>query len=98
VLESFFDQTRSDSTFEYRLISATIGYMATIVPLLIARIFLPNKPRPSRPALLMVVFATAGLIRGLTLLEFSILSGQFQEGEILYRWWVDHCLPLSPLS
>jgi signal transduction histidine kinase len=80
-----FDQTRSDSTFEYRLISATIGYIATIVPLLIARIFLPNKPRPSRPALLMVVFASAGLIRGLTLLEFSILSGQFQEGEILYR-------------
>ena len=80
-----FDQTRSDSTFEYRLISATIGYIATIVPLLIARIFLPNKPRPSRPALLMVVFALAGLIRGLTLLEVSILSGQFQEGEILYR-------------
>ena len=80
-----FDQTRSDATFEYRLISATIGYIATIVPLLIARIFLPNKPRPSRPALLMVVFALAGLIRGLTLLEFSILSGQFQEGEILYR-------------
>jgi signal transduction histidine kinase len=80
-----FDQTRSDSTFEYRLISATIGYIATIVPLLIARIFLPNKPRPSRPALLMVVFALAGLIRGLTLLELSILSGQFQEGEILYR-------------
>ena len=80
-----FDQTRSDSTFEYRLISATIGYIATIVPLLIARIFLPNRPRPSRPALLMVVFALAGLIRGLTLLEVSILSGQFQEGEILYR-------------
>ena len=80
-----FDQTRSDSTFEYRLISATIGYIATIIPLLIARIFLPNEPRPSRPALLMVVFALAGLIRGLTLLEFSILSGQFQEGEILYR-------------
>ncbi len=80
-----FDQTRSDATFEYRLISAIIGYIATIVPLLIARIFLPNKPRPSRPALLMVVFALAGLIRGLTLLEFSILSGQFQEGEILYR-------------
>ena len=80
-----FDQTRSDSTFEYRLVSATIGYIATIIPLLIARIFLPNKPRPSRPALLMVVFALAGLVRGLTLLEFSILSGQFQEGEILYR-------------
>ena len=80
-----FDQTRSDSTIGYRLISATIGYIATIVPLLIARIFLPNKPRPSRPALLMVVFALAGLIRGVTLLEFSILSGQFQEGEILYR-------------
>ncbi|MSZ17108.1 MAG: hypothetical protein F2615_02470, partial [Actinobacteria bacterium] len=80
-----FDQTRSDSTFGYRLISATIGYIATIVPLLIARIFLPNKPRPSRPALLMVVFASAGLIRGVTLLEFSILSGQFQEGELLYR-------------
>ena len=80
-----FDQTRSDSTFGYRLISATIGYIATIVPLLVARIFLPNKPRPSRPALLMVIFALAGLIRGVTLLEFSILSGQFQEGELLYR-------------
>jgi len=80
-----FDQTRSDSTFEYRLLSATVGYIATIVPLLIARIFLPNKPRPSRPALLMVIFAVTGLIRGVTLLEFSILSGQYQEGEILYR-------------
>ena len=80
-----FDQTRSDSTFEYRLISATIGYIATIIPLLIARIFLPNTPRPSRPALMMVVFALTGLIRGGTLLEFSILSGQFQEGELVYR-------------
>jgi signal transduction histidine kinase len=33
----------------------------------------------------MAIFALAGLVRGLTLLEFSILSGQFQEGEILYR-------------
>ena len=80
-----FDQTRSDSTFEYRLISSTAGYFATIVPLLIARIFLPNKPRKSRPVLIMVIFALAGLIRGLTLLEFSILFGEFQEGEILYR-------------
>jgi len=80
-----FDQTRFDSTFEYRLISATIGYIATIIPLLIARIFLPNTPRPSRPALMMVVFALTGLIRGGTLLEFSILSGQFQEGELVYR-------------
>ena len=80
-----FDQTRSDATFEYRLISATIGYIATIIPLLIARIFLPNTPRPSRPALMMVVFALTGLIRGGTLLEFSILSGQFQEGELVYR-------------
>jgi signal transduction histidine kinase len=80
-----FDQTRSDSTFEYRLLSATIGYIATIFPLLIARIFLPNKPRPSRPALMMMVFLFAGLIRGATLLEFSIVSGEFQEGELIYR-------------
>jgi signal transduction histidine kinase len=80
-----FDQTRSDSTFEYRLLSATIGYIATIIPLLIARIFLPNKPRPSRPALMMMVFLFAGLIRGATLLEFSIVSGEFQEGELIYR-------------
>ena len=80
-----FDQTRSESTFEYRFLSSTVGYIATIVPLLIARIFLPNKPRRSRPALMMVIFALTGLIRGITLLEFSILSGQYQEGEILYR-------------
>jgi len=80
-----FDQTRSDSTFEYRLLSATIGYFAVIIPLLIARIFLPNKPRPSRPALMMMIFAVAGLIRGATLLEFSILSGQYEQGELLYR-------------
>jgi signal transduction histidine kinase len=80
-----FDQTRSDATFEYRLLSATVGYIATIIPLLIARIFLPNKPRKSRPALIMAIFMVAGLIRGATLLEFSILSGQFQEGELLYR-------------
>ena len=80
-----FDQTRSDATFEYRLLSATIGYVATIIPLLIARIFLPNEPRPSRPALMMMVFLFAGLIRGATLLEFSIVSGEFQEGELIYR-------------
>jgi fumarate reductase subunit D len=60
-----FDQTRSDAPLEYRLLSATIGYIATITPLLIARIFLPNKPRPSRPALMMAIFLLAGLIRGL---------------------------------
>ena len=80
-----FDQTRSDAPLEYRLLSATIGYIATIAPLLIARIFLPNKPRPSRPALMMAIFLLAGLIRGATLLEVSILSGEFQEGELLYR-------------
>ena len=80
-----FDQTRSDAPLEYRLLSATIGYIATITPLLIARIFLPNKPRPSRPALMMAIFLLAGLIRGATLLEVSILSGEFQEGELLYR-------------
>jgi signal transduction histidine kinase len=80
-----FDQTRTETSFEYRLLSTTVGYLATITPLLIARIFLPNKPRPSRPALMMGVFLIAGLVRGATLLEFSILSGQFQEGELLYR-------------
>jgi signal transduction histidine kinase len=33
----------------------------------------------------MTIFALAGLVRGATLLELSILSGQFQEGELLYR-------------
>jgi len=80
-----FDVTRIESTFEYRLLSSTIGYLATITPLLIARIFLPNKPRKSRPALIMAIFMLAGLIRGAVLLEFSVLSGQFQEGELLYR-------------
>jgi signal transduction histidine kinase len=80
-----FDQTRTETSFEYRLLSTTVGYLATITPLLIARIFLPNKPRPSRPVLVMGVFLIAGLVRGATLLEFSILSGQYQEGELLYR-------------
>jgi len=80
-----FDQTRTDSTIEYRLLGTTIGYLATIIPLLIARIFLPNKPRPSRPFLIMSIFLLAGLVRGATLLEFSILSGEFQQGELLYR-------------
>ena len=80
-----FDQTRTDSSFEYRVLSTTVGYLATITPLLIARIFLPNKPRPSRPALIMGIFLVAGLVRGATLLVFSILSFQFQEGELLYR-------------
>jgi signal transduction histidine kinase len=33
----------------------------------------------------MMIFMLAGLVRGATLLEFSILSGEFQEGELLYR-------------
>ena len=80
-----FDQTRSDSAFDYRFLSATVGYIATIIPLLIARIFLPNKPRKSRPALIMGIFLLAGLIRGATLLELSVWSGEFQERELLYR-------------
>ena len=80
-----FDQTRSDATFEYRFLSATVGYIATIIPLLVARIFLPNKPRKSRPALIMAIFLLAGLIRGATLLQLSVLAEQFQEGELLYR-------------
>jgi signal transduction histidine kinase len=80
-----FDQTRSEATLEYRLLSATVGYIATIIPLLIARIFLPNKPRKSKPLLIMSIFLLAGMVRGATLLEFSILSVQFQEGELIYR-------------
>jgi signal transduction histidine kinase len=34
---------------------------------------------------MMAIFLLAGLIRGATLLEVSILSGEFQEGELLYR-------------
>jgi signal transduction histidine kinase len=34
---------------------------------------------------MMAIFLLAGLIRGATLLEVSILSGEFQEGELVYR-------------
>jgi signal transduction histidine kinase len=80
-----FDQLRLDGTFLIRLLVTTIGYLATVIPLLIARRALPNKPRPSRPVLILILFFMVGLIRGSVLLLLSIAIGEYQPGEELFR-------------
>lgn len=80
-----FDLIRFDSGLGTRLLSATAGYFGTIIPLLIARIFFPDKPRESRPLALMLVFFVAGLSRGLTLIGVSVVSGEYQSGDEIFR-------------
>jgi len=80
-----FDQIRLDGTFLVRLLVAALGYLATVVPLLFARLALPDKPRPSRPLLVMFIFLLAGFIRGSTLLLTSIALGEYEPGEEIFR-------------
>jgi signal transduction histidine kinase len=81
-----FEQIRINGDFSDRIFITSIGYLATVIPLLIVRtFFLPDKPRPTRPVLLMAIFLLVGLIRGATLLSLSISFEELQPGEVIFR-------------
>lgn len=80
-----FDLLRLEGPLAIRVLVTTAGYFATIVPLLIARIFLPDRPRESRPVAIVVVFLLAGVVRGATLLGLGIINGEYEPGDEIFR-------------
>lgn len=80
-----FDVIRMPGNLGVRFLTATVGYMATVIPLLIARRWYPDKPRESKPAALMLVFVIAGLARGIALLLMAQLTGEYQPGDEVFR-------------
>lgn len=80
-----FDLLRLEGPLAVRVLATLAGYLATILPLLIARIFLPDRPRESKPVAIVLVFLFAGLIRGATLLGLGILNGEYEPGDEIFR-------------
>ncbi|CAB4632100.1 unannotated protein [freshwater metagenome] len=80
-----FDSLRLETTFLERFLVATVGYLVTISPLIVARIVLTGKLEKSRPLLIASLFLLAGFIRGITLLNVEMITGQHQPGEEFFR-------------
>ena len=80
-----FESLRLDTTFLERLLVATAGYIATVIPLVIARYLIFRKSDRSRPFLVLGVFLLAGFLRGTTNLALDVYTGQFTAGEELFR-------------
>lgn len=80
-----FESLRLDSNFLERLLASTAGYSATIIPIVLARIFYFEKKK-SYPALaILLLFLASGFARGLTLLGIDFLTLQYEPGAELYR-------------
>ncbi|MFM7014276.1 MAG: hypothetical protein ACKOXT_04750, partial [Actinomycetota bacterium] len=80
-----FESTKLEQPLSLRMFFSLIGYLATIAVLLFARIYLPDKPRPSRPGLILMVFAIAGYVRGIVLTLISNYTVGISLDETLYR-------------
>lgn len=80
-----FDLLRLEGPLAIRVLVTIAGYVATVLPLLIARIFLPDRPRESKPGWIVLVFLLAGFIRGATLLGLGILNGEYEPGDEIFR-------------
>lgn len=80
-----FEYLRLDTTFTERFLVATVGYLAVIIPMIIARSLLKGRPIKSRPGFVLAVFLVAGLVRGATLLGVDSLTGQSTPGAELFR-------------
>jgi signal transduction histidine kinase len=80
-----FEAIRLDDSFAVRLAATTAGYLATIIPLLIARTFLFRSGYEYRPVAVILVFLTAGLLRGITLLSWDLITGAYSAGDEYYR-------------
>ena len=80
-----FESLRLDTTFLERLLVATAGYIATVIPLVIARYLIFRQSDRSRPFLVLGVFLLAGFLRGTTNLALDVYTGQFTAGEELFR-------------
>ena len=80
-----FESLRMDSNFLERFAVSTLGYLATILPLILGRTFLIGKEDKSRPAVVLFLFFFAGFLRGVTILIADIWTGQHQSGEELFR-------------
>jgi signal transduction histidine kinase len=80
-----FEYLRLDTTFLERLLVATAGYIASVIPLVIARYLIFRKSDRSRPFLVLGVFLLAGFLRGTTNLALDVYTGQFTAGEELFR-------------
>lgn len=80
-----FESLRMETTFLERFSVSTAGYLATIIPLIIARRALVGKEDKSRPGFVLLMFFLAGFLRGVTILVADEITGQHQQGEELFR-------------
>jgi signal transduction histidine kinase len=80
-----FEFVRQERIFLERLLLATVGYLAVVIPLLAARFSLVGKPDKSRPFFVATMFLLAGFLRGVAILATNSLTGRSNSDEELYR-------------
>lgn len=80
-----FDYLRLETNFLERFLVTSAGYIATVIPLLLARWYLKNKEQKSRPGFVLSVFLIAGATRGATLLAADSMVVGNPSGEELFR-------------
>lgn len=82
-----FDPGQSQRPLTLHLLFTVVGYVAVVIPLLIARKFLPDAPRKSRPIAILLVFLVAGIIRGLSLIAVGEATVGIADAEVSYRFF-----------
>ena len=80
-----FESLRLETNLLERFLVATIGYLAAVAVLLVARRLLAGKEPKSRPFFVLSAFLIAGLARGAVLLGLDVLTGQQTVGQELFR-------------
>lgn len=80
-----FEPGRVDQPPFLHLVFTAAGYLAVVFTLLIARRFLPDEPRPSKPLAVWLAFLVAGLVRGITLLLLSYFTTGITQADFVYR-------------
>ena len=80
-----FESLRMETNFLERFLVSTAGYLATIIPLIIARRAFIGKENTSRPVFVLFMFFFAGFLRGVTILAADTITGQHEPGEEFFR-------------
>jgi signal transduction histidine kinase len=80
-----FDNLRYDLGTLTIFLITTIGYLATVLPLLLIRRLLSLELGDSKPALVLSLIGFAGLIRGTTLIGLTAAFGQYSSDELFFR-------------
>lgn len=80
-----FESLRLETNLGERFLVATAGYLATVLPIYLARKLYFGRKQTFPAIWILLLFLGAGLARGFTLLEADFITGQYQPGVEYFR-------------